>query len=41
MHSHCNAWSNICIQKYFPYMTAQKDLFVYKDGKFKLLLNKK
>lgn len=28
-------------KKYFPYMTAQKDLFVYKDGKFKLLLNKK
>lgn len=26
-------------KKYFPYMTAQKDLFVYKDGKLKLSIN--
>lgn len=27
-------------KKYFPYMTAQKDLFIYKDGKFQLSINK-
>jgi hypothetical protein len=29
------------LKKDFSYMTAQKDLFVYKNGKFKLILNKK